>query len=481
MKPREVVIPLVVGLAVALAQALFAGPDLIRLIVYFFGGLALAGVGVVLSRAVRERGSHPEMNGLVRAPRMEADRHKTAPVESSTAKNERVWGDVKPEDLLAIDHMDNLTRNERDRLLEPYIGQWLTVDGAVDDVQGKANDPTVYVYIREREHRVVANFKNDKVRASSLRKGIPIRVMGSFHHVQGYIESIFLEDCEFAARDRPTPPLPPPAMRESAKEKPGDVRAPINAMVAGHGAEFSGVGVGKTETFTVTNEFGFKWTPNAGIVIGGLHARLNGIPHTWTFDNNMNPYFPAKYAPPPDIPGDCYFTVDNIKAGTPWTITILHEHPYEWQHDFTIEDEIGPKIDFDKQAEVRLAVKVLQGTQWRFGLKFSRGDEFSKGRYSSGYPLWHLQKEQNSDDLAFTHYDELGRGRGALLCRDYANQEIGIVIKRVGQQLIITVDCNPTHIVTFDARSHRFALATAWADGREFKISVRCEVLVTDS
>lgn len=85
---------------------------------------------------------------------MQADLRKTAPVESSKPEKERVWADVKPEDLIAIDNMDNLTRNERNRLLVLNTGQWFTVEGVVDDVQGRADDPTFYVYIREREHRV---------------------------------------------------------------------------------------------------------------------------------------------------------------------------------------------------------------------------------------------------------------------------------------------------------------------------------------
>ena len=324
----------------ALIQALFSGPDLIRIIVYFFVGLVLAGLGVVGYGYLRERRSHPpSMNNLVRAARMQADLPKTAPVELSKPEKERVWADVKPEDLIAIDNMDNLTRNERNRLLEPFTGQWLTVGGVVDDVQGRADDPTVYVYIREREHRVIADFNKDKIRASSLRKRIAIRVIGSFHHVQGYIESIYLENCEFVEKDRSGAPLRPPEIQEpplskespagvpAHKEKPGQVVDQLDALVAEDGRELYGVGVGKTGTFRVTKNFGFKWVPSSGIVIGGLHGTLNGIPHTWTFDNNLNPYFPAKHAPPPDVPGDYYFSVDNIKPGTRWTITILHEQP----------------------------------------------------------------------------------------------------------------------------------------------------------
>jgi len=337
MRARDIVIPLVVGLTVAFLQAIFSGPDLIRLIVYFFVGLGLAGVGLLAYRSVSGRRSRTSQNDLIRAGRMEADRRERNTAALPKADHVRSWADVKPEDLLAIDKMDNLTRNERNRLLEPYIGQWFTVEGVVDDVHGRPNDPTVHVYISERDHRVIADFKNDKARASSLRKGLPIRVIGSLHHAQGYIESIYLEDCEFGEIDRSVRPQPEPqtpaatAANEKSPvarppmDKSVEVGAPFGAPVAEHGREFSGVGVGKTQPFRATKRFGFKWSPSAGIVIGALHGTLNGIPHSWTFDNNVNPYFPAKYAPPPDSSGNYHFSIDNITAGTEWTITVLYD------------------------------------------------------------------------------------------------------------------------------------------------------------
>jgi hypothetical protein len=492
LKAREIVIPLVVGLAVALLQAVFSGPDLIRLILYFFVGLGLAGVGLLVYRFLRDRTSRVSVDDLRRTARVQAERRdRSQPVTSSAGEKARVWADVKPEDLLAIDNLQNLTRNERDRLLEPYVGQWLRIEGIVDDVQGRPDDAIVFVYISERDHRVTAEFKDEKQRASSLRKGIPIGAIGSFRNAQGYVNTIYLTDCEFAQIDssvrlKSEPQAQKPVAAQEALPETGVV-APFNALLADHGREFSGADVGKTETFRITKMFGFKWSPSAGIVIGGLHGTLNGIPHTWTFDNNMNPYYPAKYAPPPDVPGNYYFSIDNIEPGTPWTITVLYDSDDRktgltpWDGVLTNEDEVGPQIDFQKQSEVRLRVKPLQGTQWRFGFKFSRNAEFSKGRYSSGYPLWHLQKEQDSNDLAFTYYDELSRGRGALLCSEYGDKEIDLLIRRKDDQLMITADCNPSYAGTFDARSHRFAMLTAWADGRPFRIGVQLGPSRTES
>ncbi len=149
----------------------------------------------------------------------------------------------------------------------------------------------------------------------------------------------------------------------------------------------------------------------------------------------------------------------------------------KWERAFAVEDAVGPEIDFDKQSEVRLRVKPLRGNQWRFGLKFSRSDEFSSERYAPGYPLWHIQKEQDSDDLAFTYYDELARGKGALIWPGYHDEEIAIVIRRMGSHLVINIAGGFGWTGTFDARSHRYAQPTAWADGREFQIKVQLEVL----
>src|SRR5712691_7213504 len=153
----------------------------------------------------------------------------------------------------------------------------------------------------------------------------------------------------------------------------------------------------------------------------------------------------------------------------------------KWERVFAVENAVGPAIDFNKQTEVRLRVKALKGDQWRFGLKFSRSDEFSTGRYASGYPLWQLQKEQDSNDLAFSEYDELARGRGALLWPGYRYEEITILIRRSGSQLVIKIDELPTWSRMFDARSHRYAQPAAWADGREFQLRVQLEVLSTAS
>jgi len=150
-----------------------------------------------------------------------------------------------------------------------------------------------------------------------------------------------------------------------------------------------------------------------------------------------------------------------------------------WERVFAVEDAVGPAIDFNKQTEVRLRVKPLRGNQWRFGLKFSRSDEFYSGRYAAGYPLWHVQKEQGSDDLAFTYYDELGRGKGALIWPGYNDEEITIVVRRMEPYLVIKVDGGFGWTGTFEARAHRYAQPTAWADGREFQLKVQLDVLST--
>jgi hypothetical protein len=148
----------------------------------------------------------------------------------------------------------------------------------------------------------------------------------------------------------------------------------------------------------------------------------------------------------------------------------------KWERVFGVEDEVGPAIDFAQQGEVRFRVKPLRGNQWRFGLKFSSSDEFAGGRYSPGYPLWHLTKEENQDSLSQTYYDEFARSRGSLVRRLYHDEEIALTVRRIDDsKLEISVDGDPSWAGTFDFRSHRHAQHTAWADGREFLISVQLE------
>jgi hypothetical protein len=120
-----------------------------------------------------------------------------------------------------------------------------------------------------------------------------------------------------------TSPSPSASLAPSPSPSPPPSRLPSPSPTppAQQGPPFSGEGVGQTPTFNATRPFGFKWTPNKGIVMGSLHGTVNGQPWGWTFDNNVNPYYPNN--PPPDIPGDSVFSIDNIAPGTHWTITVL--------------------------------------------------------------------------------------------------------------------------------------------------------------
>jgi hypothetical protein len=151
----------------------------------------------------------------------------------------------------------------------------------------------------------------------------------------------------------------------------------------------------------------------------------------------------------------------------------------KWERVFGVEDEVGPPIDFARLSEVRFRVKPLRGNQWRFGLKFSSSDEFAAGRYSPGYPLWHLTKDENQDALSQTYYDEFARGRGSLVRRLYHDDEIAVTVRRIeDSKLAISVDGDPGWAGTFDFRSHRHAQPSAWADGREFVVRVQLEASV---
>lgn len=326
LRLREIVIPLAVGLGVALIQAVFTGPDLVRLLVYFLVGLSVATLAVVVFRFASHY-SRRSVDGLTVSKFLDAP--ATPYAIAPNAKGERVWLSIAVEDVIAYEKMPNMTRNERDRLVAPYIGQWVRVAGQVEDVNGTPDKPVVAVSIKERGHHVDAQFTQHKVRASSLRKGVAVQVIGQIRAVFDF--GVQIRDSEFVEpqkslspseiADEATEPVPPavPSMSDeirdylAARELPRIVK------------EFSGRGVGKTSTFQVTRDFGFAWGPKEAIAVAHMHGTLNGIPHSWAFGSNPNPYYPYKFGPPPDAPGDFYFTIDNIRPETKWWITVLYE------------------------------------------------------------------------------------------------------------------------------------------------------------
>lgn len=86
LRPREIVIPVVVGLGVAFIQAAFSGADLIRIIVYFFGGLVLAGLALVLYRYLRGDSSRVSIDAFIKSARMQAESRKSPPLVSRKRK-----------------------------------------------------------------------------------------------------------------------------------------------------------------------------------------------------------------------------------------------------------------------------------------------------------------------------------------------------------------------------------------------------------
>jgi hypothetical protein len=107
----------------------------------------------------------------------------------------RPLADLTAEDLIKIERDGELTTTEKNRLLEPYIGQRLKAEGQVDNVWGTAESPVVGVSIIERDHFVDAHFMADKARASLLRKGVAVRIRGELESVADY--GITLRECSF--------------------------------------------------------------------------------------------------------------------------------------------------------------------------------------------------------------------------------------------------------------------------------------------
>ncbi|SRR6266567_226000 len=164
-----------------------------------------------------------------------------------------------------------------------------------------------------------------------------------------------------------------------------------------------------------------------------------------------------------------------VAAGGNVHISVTPSRPLaKWERAFTIEDEVGPSIDFTEQQHVVFRVKP-QANQWRFGLKFSASDEFATDRFGNGHALWNLQKDANHDALAASYNDGFSRGHGTDVMETYHDAEVTISIDAARPNLTVAVEGSPGYRHTFDLHDHRYALPTAWADGHGFSVKVEFE------
>lgn len=122
----------------------------------------------------------------------------TAP-EASRALLERTFTDASVDDLVKLFQSHNSM--QANRLLEPYLGQWMRVDGKfsdVRDVSGASRFGAVaFIEPTTRDPYVALVFSDPKVvqqRLSVLEPGTRIRAIGQIAKANGRM--VQLENCE---------------------------------------------------------------------------------------------------------------------------------------------------------------------------------------------------------------------------------------------------------------------------------------------
>jgi hypothetical protein len=94
--------------------------------------------------------------------------------------------------------MEGLTSAERKLLIAPHVGNWLAIEGAVNNVDATYPTFVIVVINAGLKSSIFATFKSDLDRAASLRKGTPIRIIGRIEGQTAMDHSFSLGDCEFA-------------------------------------------------------------------------------------------------------------------------------------------------------------------------------------------------------------------------------------------------------------------------------------------
>jgi hypothetical protein len=101
--------------------------------------------------------------------------------------------------LVGIAKTPNLTAIQVDSLLAPYKGQWMAVQGVVDDVDRTVGVSSVRVRLSrvngEEGRTATAWFDRGQERAAALHRGANVHVLGKILNIYG-IGMISLDDCE---------------------------------------------------------------------------------------------------------------------------------------------------------------------------------------------------------------------------------------------------------------------------------------------
>lgn len=102
--------------------------------------------------------------------------------------------------------------------------------------------------------------------------------------------------------------------------------------------------------------------------------------------------------------------------------------------------------------------------RWRFGLKFSNDGNFTSNRYGPRNILFHLTKEETSNNLQYHLYEE-ERGVSKIILNDYSNQAIDIRINNFRAQTHIKIYSSNILLDTVKIPKQQTAQVFAWADG----------------
>jgi hypothetical protein len=116
----------------------------------------------------------------------------------------RTLTDATVDSLVELARTPNLTGTQRDALLAPYKGKWMTVEGSVQDV-----DRPMGTYLKvtlegvSSSPRVTVNayFEANNARVAALHRGASIRVVGEIRSVYGGgfgLGAVTLDKCEIA-------------------------------------------------------------------------------------------------------------------------------------------------------------------------------------------------------------------------------------------------------------------------------------------
>lgn len=121
------------------------------------------------------------------------------PLPFAPAVAPREFADVSLQFLFELGKTPNLTSAQTGKLVLPYQGQWISVQGIIDNVDPSALFRQVIVLVANSDMstgRVLAYFRDQFDRVDALTKGAPIRFVGRIEHVTP--THLSLDPCEFA-------------------------------------------------------------------------------------------------------------------------------------------------------------------------------------------------------------------------------------------------------------------------------------------